>query len=107
MAIQSKVVENYSISRKLRQDKKTSDEFEVMLNQLTLEELIALKLELAAKAVKGKIHGIPLWKKMPEIAKDAVFKYAVSATKTKTEAAKFLGINISTFNQLSNRYHIE
>tara|TARA_Y100000310_G_scaffold338739_1_gene429296 strand:- start:240 stop:563 length:324 start_codon:yes stop_codon:yes gene_type:complete len=107
MVIQSKIVKSYSISRKLQQEKKSSDEFEVMLNQLTLEELIALKLELAAKAIKGKIHGIPLWKKMPEIAKDAVFKYAVSTTKTKAEAARFLGLNISTFNQLSKRYHIE
>ena len=37
---------NYSISKKLRKDRKSNEEFEIMLGSLTLEELIALKLEL-------------------------------------------------------------
>ena len=36
----------YSLSKKLRQEKKSNDEFEVMMGNLTLEELIGLKLEL-------------------------------------------------------------
>tara|TARA_R100000808_G_C2106291_1_gene121783 strand:- start:207 stop:566 length:360 start_codon:yes stop_codon:yes gene_type:complete len=99
--------ESYSISRKLRLNNKSSDEFEIMLNALSVEELIALKLELATKAVKSKMYGIPLWKKMPEIARDAVFKYAVSATQSKTEAAKFLGISQLRFNKLHCRYEID
>ena len=43
----------YSISNKLKKENKSHDEFEVMLNNLTLEEIIALKLELAAKSVGG------------------------------------------------------
>ena len=41
----------YSVSKKLQRESKSTDEFEVMLNNLSLEEVIALKLELAAKSV--------------------------------------------------------
>ena len=40
---------NYSISKKLRKDRKSNEEFEIMLGALTLEELIALKLEISTK----------------------------------------------------------
>ena len=64
----------YSISNKLRKENKSHDEFEVMLNNLTLEEIIGLKLELAAKAVGGMLFGIPIWYTMQDITKDAVLK---------------------------------
>ena len=38
----------YSLSKKLRRENRSNDEFEVMIGQLTLEELIGLKLELAS-----------------------------------------------------------
>ena len=44
----------YSISKKLQKDKKISDEFEIMINSLTLEEVIALKLELSTRSLRGK-----------------------------------------------------
>ena len=47
-------IENFSILKKLRSERKITEEFEVMLNNISLEETIALKLELASKLVKGK-----------------------------------------------------
>ena len=47
----------YSVARKLRKDKKTTEEFEVMLGNLSLEEVVALKLELSGKIIKGKLYG--------------------------------------------------
>ena len=41
---------NYSVSKVLRDKKKVTDEFEAIFNSLSLEEVIALKLELAAKS---------------------------------------------------------
>ena len=38
-----------SISSELRHDHRSNDEFEIMLQNLTLEEIISLKLELAAR----------------------------------------------------------
>ena len=58
-----------------------------MLNSLTLEELIGLKLELANKAAGSPIFGLPLYKTMKDVAKAAVLMYAASATRSDREAA--------------------
>ena len=42
-------VKYFSISKKLKRERRITEEFEVMLNNLSLEEIIALKLELASK----------------------------------------------------------
>ena len=99
--------ENYSMVRKLRKENRSSEEFEVFLNQLSLEEVIALKLELATVPVGGKLYGLPLWQSMPDIVKEAVFKYAVSATKTKGEAARFLGLTPASFYRLQKKFDID
>ena len=89
----------YSISKKLQKDKRTTDEFEIMINSLTLEEVIALKLELSTRSLRGKFYGFPIWKSLPELTRDAVLKYALSATQSKKEAARFLGISVSELNK--------
>jgi len=94
---------HYSISSKLRTENKTNDEFEVMVASLTLEEIIALKLEISARAVNQKLYGFDLWKKIPQIAKEAILNYAYSATRTKNELAAFLGISLGATERLLNR----
>ena len=96
----------YSISRKLRKERKSSDEFEIMLNNLSLEEVIALKLELASKVAGNLLYGLPLWESLPIIIKDAVLKYSVSATRTQTEAARFLGLNKDRLSKLIKKFDI-
>ena len=63
---------NYSVSKVLREKKKITDEFEDMLNNLNLEEVISLKLELAAKSSGSKMYGIPIYKYLDLIVKDAI-----------------------------------
>jgi len=92
--------DHYSISSKLRFENKSNDEFEVMVSLLTLEEIIALKLEISARAVNHKLYGFDLWKKIPQIAKEAIFNYAYSGTRTKNELAAFLGISMSATERL-------
>ena len=46
-----------SFSRKLRQEGKSSEVFEIMLSTLTLEEVIGLKLECASRLTNGKLYG--------------------------------------------------
>ena len=96
----------YSISRKLRREKIITEEFEVMLNSLSLEEVIALKLELSSKTIGGYLYGLPLWDALPLIIKDAVLKYGVSATRTQTEAARFLGLNKDRLFKLLKKFEI-
>ena len=61
---------NYSISRKLKKEKRISDDFEVMLNSLTLEEIIALRLENGVKCINNKLYGLPIWSAIPNIIKE-------------------------------------
>jgi hypothetical protein len=98
--------EDYSISKILREQKRSNDYFEVLLNNLTLEEIIALKLELTYKSIGFVLHGYPLWSSTNYIVKDALLKYAVSASKTKTEARKLLGLTNIKFFRLLKKYKI-
>ena len=77
-----------------------------MLNNLSLEEIIALKLELASKVVKNKLYGINIYKTLPRISKDAALKYAISACRTKYSAAAFLGISYRRLKQIQRKYNI-
>ena len=98
---------NYSISKKLRKDRKSNEEFEIMLASLTLEELIALKLELSTKSISNRMYGFPIWHSLHNIVQDAVFKYAYSATRTKGEAMRFLGLQENWFHKLQKKYGID
>ena len=96
----------YSVSNKLKSEGKIDEKFEIQLSTLTLEEILALRLELAAKCVNYKLYGTNIWQKLPDIAKDAVLKYAYMAGKTKAEMASFLGVDKSRLRKLLKRYDI-
>jgi hypothetical protein len=74
---------------------------------LSLEELIALKLELSTKVVNSKLYGIPIWKNLNRISKAAALKYALSCARTKTEAALFLGLDYKTLKDMIKEYNID
>jgi uncharacterized membrane-anchored protein len=98
----------YSLSNKLRKDGKSSEEFEILFNNLSLEEVIGLKLELASKfGLRGKLYGLPIWYSLRTIVKDAVLKYAVSATRSKREAARFLGLHEQSLNILLRKHKVD
>lgn len=100
-----KIKNNYSISKLLREKNKSNDAFEIQLANISLEELIALKLELGFKAIGFPLHGFPVWRSTNYIVKDALLKYALCATDSKTEAAKMLGISTLKFFYLLNKYN--
>ena len=97
----------YSISSNLRSNNKSSDEFEIALNALSLEEVIALKLELSSRTLNSKMYGFNLWKNLSTIIRDSILKYAISATKSKKDASRYLGINLRTLNNLVKKHKIE
>ena len=98
---------SYSISNHLRNNNRSSDEFEIALNALSLEEVIALKLELSSRMLNSKMYGFNLWKNLSSLIKDSVLKYALSATKSKKDASRYLGINLRTLNNLVKKHKIE
>ena len=98
--------DHYSISSKLKSSGKINEKFEIMLSSLTLEEIIALRLELAAKTVNYKLYGTNIWKNLPNIVRDGILKYTYIAGKTKSEMANFLGVDKSRLRKLLNQYDI-
>mgnify|MGYP001251782514 CR=1 FL=1 len=85
--------EKYSIRNKLNREKKINSNFEVILNSLTLEEIIALKLELACSHVNHKFYGFPIFRSIKYLVREACLMFALSATRTPKDAANLLGIS--------------
>ena len=98
--------EHYSLSKKLKRDGKISEQFEIMLNSLTMEELMGLKLELAIKAAGVPLFGIPIFKSLKDVAKSALLMYAASATRSDREAAALLGIDRMEYKRSIREYNI-
>tara|TARA_Y100000310_G_C20246375_1_gene607016 strand:+ start:232 stop:594 length:363 start_codon:yes stop_codon:yes gene_type:complete len=96
----------YSIANKLKAEGKINEKFEIMLSSLTLEEIIGLRLELAAKSVNYKLYGLNLWSSVPNMVKDGILKYVYSAARTKGEMASFLGLDRSVLKRLLKQYNI-
>ena len=99
-------MKNVSIIRKLRKEGKLPPEMEIFVSNLSLEDLIALKLEIAGKPVNGKLFGIPIWKSVPFIVREALIKTAISVCKTRYESAAFLGIHPDKLDRLLRKYNI-
>lgn len=98
---------NYSLRKKLRREKKTSDDFETMIHNLSLEELIGLKLELAASHINNKLYNFPIYKSLRYIVKEACLHFALSSTRTYGDAASFLGMRESELNNEIKKFNID
>jgi hypothetical protein len=105
MKKESKKKKSYSIIRKLRKEGKLPEEMEIFVSNLSLEDLIALKLEISSRPVSGKLFGIPIWKSIPFIVRDAVLKTAISVCKTKVDAANLIGMDVDKMDNLLKKYN--
>jgi|TARA_A100001515_G_scaffold60604_1_gene47676 transcriptional regulator with GAF, ATPase, and Fis domain len=97
-------VDNYSIIKKLEKEKKLNKHTLNDINNISLEELIAVKLELSTRYLCGKFYGMPLWKITRHTVTDALLKTGLSIAKTKKEAARFLGVDYMDFNRYIKKY---
>jgi len=95
-----------SILKKLRKEERIDEGIEIFINDLTLEELIAVKLELSATTLKSPLYGIPIYNHLKDIVEDAVLKFAISNTASTTEASRFLGIGLETFGKAVRKYNL-
>lgn len=102
--MRKKINKDFSISKKLRAENKSNDYFELMLGNLSLEDIIALKLEIAFRAVGIPLHGVPIWKSTPFIVKDALLKFSLSASSSQQEAMNYLGISKTDFVKYLRKY---
>ena len=66
--------ENYSIVNKLKSDGKLTTQTINNINNISLEDLIAIKLELATRYTCGKFYGMPVWRITRHTIIDALLK---------------------------------
>ena len=97
----------YSIINKLKSENKITNNTLNNINNISLEDLIAIKLELSTRYLCGKLYGIPIWRLTRHAVTDALLKTALSIARTKKEAARFLGINLEHFKKLIKKYDTE
>ena len=94
-----------SLSRKLRNEEKSNEAFEIMLSTLTLEEIIGLKLECASRLTNGKLYGFNLWSNVVDITKEALYNAVISIASTNKEICRVLGISDQTLKSLKRKYN--
>tara|TARA_R110000824_G_scaffold8737_4_gene39652 strand:- start:67028 stop:67420 length:393 start_codon:yes stop_codon:yes gene_type:complete len=99
--------ENYSVINKFLKEEKVDYDTLNNIGDISLEDLIAIKLELSTRILGGKFYGMPLWHSIKAIASEAVLKTAVSICRSKNESAKFLGIEYTDFRRLIKKYNVE
>ena len=100
-------INNKSIINKLTHEGIVSQDLLVLINNLTLEDLIAIKLELSCALVKNKLYGIDFWSNSCYIIREALLKFSISVSKSKKDAARFLGLDLREFNTQYKKYNIE
>lgn len=99
--------DKYSIVNKLKSEGKITNNTLNNINNIALEDLIAIKLELATRYTCGKFYGMPLWRITRHAVVDALLKTGLSIARTKSEAARFLGVDYMDFNRYIKKYDIE
>ena len=97
---------NKSLIKTFKEQTKISDELLVCINSLSLEKLIAIKLELCANNINNRLYGFDIWRKTSYIVKDALLKFAISTTKSKKDAARFLGLTSQDFYKACKQFEV-
>ena len=98
---------NYSFISIMKRKKRINESFMNVLSALSLEEIIALKLELSIQSINNKLYSFPLWSSFPNITRDALLRYAMSACQSKRDMARFLGIPVNKFGDILKKYNTE
>ena len=108
MTVQSKKIttKSKSIIKLLKEQNIVNDQLLVCLNSISLEDLIAVKLELAARNINNRLYGFDIWRALPNVIKEATLKFAISSTKSKKDASRFLGLTYLEFLNICKKYKI-
>jgi len=95
---------NKSIIKNLKDQNKINDNILTEINSLSIEDLIAVKFELSANNINNRLYGFDIWRQSDYIIKEAILKFAISTTKSKKDAARFLGLTYLEFKRLVKKY---
>jgi hypothetical protein len=103
LSTQKKEKKSFILS--LRKEGRVNEEFLNVTSELKLEEIIAVKLELSSKMMRGKLYNFPLWYSLPSICKDACMLFARTCCNTKADMASVLGVPYEYFTELYKKYY--
>jgi hypothetical protein len=81
-----------SIIKELRKQDRSNEQFEIMVGNLSLEELIQLKLELSAKVGNRPLYGFKILNILRKIITYSVVKFYLQASSSFGQAAILLGL---------------
>ena len=98
---------NYSFISIMKKERRINENFMNTLSSLSLEEIIALKLELSVQNINNKLYNFPLWSSFPNVTRDALLRYAMSPCQSKRDMARFLGVPINKFGIILKKYNTE
>ena len=70
----SKKGKNRSFINLMKRERRINENFLNILSSLSLEEVIALKLETSIQQINNKLYNFPLWSAMPNITRDALLR---------------------------------
>ena len=99
--------QNKSVIFKLKAKNLINDSLLVSINNLTIEDLIAIKLELSARHINNRPYGFNIWRKANKMIRESFLKFAYSTTNSKKAAARFLGIDLRAYKELLKEYKVE
>jgi len=85
-----------SILKEINKKYKNKD-FEFILSNLTLEEVVLAKLELSSRSLNEKFFGYPIYKNVQNIVKESLVRFALNFCDSKERACSMLGLNRGQF----------
>lgn len=91
----------------LRKQGRINQDFLDKASEMTIEELIAIKLELSAKMIAGKLYSFPIWYTLPFIVRESLLKFVDRNCSSKIDMANTLGLPYEQFIQMYKKYKIE
>ncbi len=104
---QHSLYKEYSGIKSLKEQGKIDKNFLSTIDNLSLEELIMVKLELSIKAAGGYLYGLQILRNLDNLVKESVYRFALSVTRSRLEASRLLGTDIKTFDKRLNKFKIK
>jgi hypothetical protein len=105
--LSSEKIKKRSFISKLKHEGRINERFLNTISDLTLEELIGIKIEMASKMFRGKLYNLPIWITLPRIVREAMLYVAINSCKTKADMANFLGITSEQFKEIQKSYNLD
>ena len=101
-----KVLKDYTVSKTLKRRGKSNEYFENMLTRLTLEEIVALKIEISMREANTALMGLPIYRNLSKMTKCGALMAAIGLSHTFEHASSILGMEPENFLFQTKKYNI-